>query len=139
MTGSAQQDAKADAWARLGQLTDDSLRRVAVSVAGGLVTGGAMFAARSVGSEQHTWWGWFLIGAPLIWLSFVGLVALTFGALRIVVGALRLSLSLTARMSAQAHVAVPRCLSFLRAGYPQGVPATDTFPLLAVLPPAAIR
>src|SRR2546426_600583 len=121
MTGSARQDAKADTSARLGQLTDDNLRRVAVSVAGGLVTAGAILAARSVGSEQHTWWGWLLIGTPLIWLSFVGLVALSFGALRIVVGALRLSLSLTARMSAQARVAVPRCLSFLRAGYPQCV------------------
>jgi uncharacterized protein DUF3349 len=139
MTGPSPQDSKSDAWARLDQLTDDTVRRVAVGVAGALVTGGAILAARSVGSEQHTWWGWLLIGAPLIWLSFMGMVALTFGALRIVVGALRLSLSLTARTSAQARVAVPTCLSFLRAGYPQGVPTTDTFPLLAVLPPTAVR
>jgi hypothetical protein len=139
MTGPSAQDAKSDARLRLGQLTDDTLRRIAVYVAGGSVAGGVVLAARNVGSERHTWWGWLLIGAPLTWLSFIGLVALTFGALRIVVGTLRWSLSLTARMSAQARVAVPRWLAFLRAGYPQGVPATDTFPLLAVLPPAAIR
>jgi hypothetical protein len=28
---------------------------------------------------------------------------------------------------------VARIVSFLRAGYPEGVPATDTFPLLALL------
>ena len=30
--------------------------------------------------------------------------------------------------------AIVRIVDFLRAGYPQGVPATDTFPVLAVLP-----
>jgi uncharacterized protein DUF3349 len=137
MTGPSSQDAKSDAQVRLGQLTDRTLRRVAVWVAGGLVAGCVLFAARSVGSEHHTWWGWLLIGAPLIWLSFLGVAALIFGALRTVVGALRLSLSLTERISAQARVAVATCLNFLRAGYPRGVPTTDTFSLLAVLPRAS--
>ena len=30
--------------------------------------------------------------------------------------------------------AIEKILTFLRAGYPRGVPATDTFPVLAVLP-----
>jgi hypothetical protein len=139
MTGSSPQDAKSDARSRLGQLTDDTLRRVAIYIAGGLVTGGAMLVAKGVGSEQHTWWGWLLIGAPLAWLSFLGVVALTFGALCIIVGTLRWSLALTALISTHTRVVVPKWLSFLRAGYPQGVPATDTFPLLAVLQPTAIR
>jgi uncharacterized protein DUF3349 len=139
MTGHSPQDTKSAARSRLSQLTDNTLRRVAVCAAGGLVTSGVVLAARNVGTERHTWWGWLLIGAPLTLLSFIGVVALTFGALRIVVGALRWSLSLTARIPARVRLAVRTCLSFLRAGYPQGVPTTDTFPLLAVLPPAAMR
>jgi hypothetical protein len=142
MTGLSPQDANSDARSKLGQLTDDALRRVAVCVAGGLVAGGAVLAATNVGSERHTWWGWLLIGLPLGWLSFLGLVALTFGTLRTAVGALRWSLSLTSRMPAP-HVMAPTCftkvVNFLRSGYPQGVPTTDTFPLLAVLTPRAIR
>ncbi len=30
---------------------------------------------------------------------------------------------------------IAKIVSFARAGYPKGVPATDTFPVLAVLPP----
>lgn len=30
--------------------------------------------------------------------------------------------------------AITKFVNFLRAGYPAGVPATDTFPVLAVLP-----
>ncbi|WP_236983233.1 DUF3349 domain-containing protein [Mycobacterium kiyosense] len=30
--------------------------------------------------------------------------------------------------------AITRVVGFLRAGYPQGLPAPDTFPVLAVLP-----
>jgi hypothetical protein len=100
-------DAKSDARLRLPQLTDEVLHRVAVYVAGGLVAGGVVLAARNVGAERHTWWGWLLIGVPVSWLSFLGLVALTFGALRIVVGALRWSSSLSAHMSASARVGLP--------------------------------
>jgi hypothetical protein len=143
MTGSSPQDANPDARSRLGQLTDDALRRVAVSVAGGLVAGGAVLAATNVGAERHTWWGWLLIGLPVSWLSFLGLVALTFGTLRIGVGALRWSVSLASRTPAHTRVTAPTCfakvVNFLRSGYPQGVPTTDTFPLLAVLTPTAIR
>jgi hypothetical protein len=103
-------DSKNDARSRLSQLTDDTLHRVAIYVAGGLVAGCLVLAARNVGFEQHTWWGWLLIGAPLTWLSFLGVVALTFGALRIVVGAMRWSLSLTSHMSAPARLAVPTSL-----------------------------
>ncbi|PJE10042.1 MAG: DUF3349 domain-containing protein [Mycobacterium sp.] len=38
--------------------------------------------------------------------------------------------------------AIARIVNFARAGYPKGVPATDTFPVLAVLPrtlPPALR
>jgi hypothetical protein len=103
-------DAHRDARSRLPQLTDEILHRIAVYVAGGLVAGGVVLAASNVGAERHTWWGWLLIGVPVSWLSFLGLVALTFGALRIVVGALRLSLSLTSRMSASTRVGLPVCL-----------------------------
>lgn len=103
-------DAKSEARSRLGQLTDETLRRVAVYVAGGLVTGGVVLAASDVGCERHTWWGWLLIGVPLIWLSFLGLAALTFVALRVVVWGLRWSLWFTARLSAHARVGVPACL-----------------------------
>jgi hypothetical protein len=134
MTGPSPQDAKSDARARLTQLTDDTSRRIAVYIAGGLVTGGLVLATTNVGSENHTWWRWLLIGVPLTWLSFIGVVALTCAALRIVVGALRWSLSLSA-----VRYAIAKIVSFPRAGYPRSVPTTDTFPLLAVLPPAAVR
>jgi hypothetical protein len=103
-------NAKSDAHSRLSQLSDETLHRVAVYIAGGLVAGGVVLAARNVGSERHTWWGWLLIGVPVGWLSFLGLVALTFGALRIVVAALRLSVSLAAQMSGPARVGLPTCL-----------------------------
>jgi hypothetical protein len=99
-------ETKSDARSTLPQLSDETLHRVAVYIAGGVVAGGVVLAARNVGSERHTWWGWLLIGAPVSWLSFLGLVALTFGALRIAVGTLRWS-SLTARMSPSARVALP--------------------------------
>jgi hypothetical protein len=110
MTGPSSRDAQSDARSRLPQLTDETLHRVAVYVAGGLVAGCVILAARNVGSERHNWWGWLLTGVPLTWLSFLGLAALTFLALRIVVGALRRSLALTARMSAQTRVEVSVCL-----------------------------
>jgi hypothetical protein len=110
MTGPSSRDAQSDAGSRLPQLTEETLHRVAVYVAGGLVAGCAILAARNVGSERHNWWGWLLTGVPLIWLSFLGLAALTFLALRIVVGAVRQSLSLTARMSAQTRVEVSMCV-----------------------------
>jgi hypothetical protein len=90
-------DTKSDARSRLAQLSDDTLRRVAICVAAAMVAHCVVLAATNVGSEQHSWWGWLLIGAPLTWLSFLGLVALTSGALRAVIGALRWSLSLTSR------------------------------------------
>jgi hypothetical protein len=94
---------------RLGQLRNETLHRVAVGVGGGVVVGGVLPAASNVGSEQHTWWGWLLIGAPLIWLSFLGVVALTFGVLRLVVGVLRWSLSVPApRSGADGAVAASR-------------------------------
>jgi hypothetical protein len=98
-------DAKSDVHSSAGQLSDDALRRLAICVAGGLVAGCVVLAATNAGSEQHTWWGWLLIGAPLTWLSFLGLAALTAGALRAVVGALRWSLSLTSRNGAEISVA----------------------------------
>ncbi|MBO0884681.1 MAG: hypothetical protein J2P17_30980 [Mycobacterium sp.] len=99
-------DAKSDVRLRLGQLRNETLHRVAVGVGGGVVVGGVLPAASNVGSEQHTWWGWLLIGAPLIWLSFLGVVALTFGVLRLAVGVLRWSLSVPApRGSAEASAA----------------------------------
>jgi hypothetical protein len=110
-------DAKSDAGSRLGQLTDDTLRRVAVYVSSGLVTGGVVLAASNLGCERHTWWGWLLIGAPLIWLSFLGLAALTFVALRVAAGALRWSLWLSARMSAHARVGVPACFVALAGAF----------------------
>jgi hypothetical protein len=110
-------EAKSDARSRLGQLTDDVLRRVAVYVAGGLVTSGVVLAATNVGCEHHTWWGWLLIGGPLIWLFFLGMVALTFVALRVVVIALRWTLWLTTRMSAYARVGVPGCLVALAGAF----------------------
>jgi hypothetical protein len=82
-------DAKSDVRLRLGQLSDETLHRVAVWVAGGSVASGVGFAASNVGSEQHTWWGWLLIGVPLAWVSFLGVVALTFGVLRVASGILR--------------------------------------------------
>ena len=102
-------DAKSDARSRVGQLGDETLRRVAIWVAAGVVTGGVLPAAGNVGAEQHTWWGWLLIGAPLIWLAFLGVVALTFGVLHIVVGVLRWSLSVPApRGGAEVSVAASR-------------------------------
>jgi hypothetical protein len=82
---------------RPDRLTDDIARSMAVYIAGGLVAGCVVFAAKNVGSEQHTWWGWLLIGAPLTWLCFLGMVVLTVGALRVGAGALRWSLSLISR------------------------------------------
>jgi hypothetical protein len=102
-------DAKSDVRLRLGQLRNGTLHRVAVGVGGGVVVGGVLPAASNVGSEQHTWWGWLLIGAPLIWLSFLAVVALTFGVLRVVVGVLRWSLSVPAPSSgAEASAAASR-------------------------------
>jgi hypothetical protein len=109
-------DAQSDARARLPRLTDEILHRVAVYVAGGLVAGGVVLAARNVGAERHTWWGWLLIGVPVSWLSFLALVALTFGALRIAVGALRFSLSLASRMSTPARIGLPTLLVALVGG-----------------------
>jgi hypothetical protein len=134
MTGPSPQDAQSDTGSRLDRLTNDTLRRVAVCIAGALVITGVVLAATNTGSEQHTWWGWLLIGAPLTWLSFIAMVALTFGALRIIIVALRSPLGRSA-----ARHAITNTVKFLRAGYPQGVPTTDTFPLLAVLPRTAIR
>jgi hypothetical protein len=102
-------DVKSDVRLRLGQLGDETLHRVAALTASGLVPGGVELAARNVGSEQHSWWGWLLIGAPLIWLSFLGVVTLTFGALRAVVAVLRWSLSLSSRSGADVSVAASRC------------------------------
>jgi hypothetical protein len=104
-------DAKSDVCLRLGQLGDELLHRVAVWTAGGLVAGGVVFAAGNLGSEQHTWWGWVLLGAPLIWLSFLGVVALTFGVLRVVVGVLRWSSSLSSRGGGQVSVAASRWIA----------------------------
>jgi hypothetical protein len=134
MTGPSPQDIQPDTRSKLDRLTNDTLRRVAVCIAGALVTTGVMLAATNTGSEQHTWWGWLLIGAPLTWLSFIATVALTYGALRIIIAALRSPLGRSA-----ARHATTTTVKFLRAGYPQGVPTTDTFPLLAVLPRTAIR
>jgi FtsH-binding integral membrane protein len=99
-------DAKSNVRSRLGQLGDETLHRVALWVGGGLVAGGAVIAAGHVGSEQHTWWGWLLIGASLIWMSFLAVVALTFGALRAVVGVARWSLF--SRGGAEVSVAASR-------------------------------
>jgi hypothetical protein len=110
-------DAKSDARSRLPHLTDEILHRIAVYVAGGLVAGGVVLAARNVGAEQHTWWGWLLIGVPVSWLSFIAVVALTFGVLRIVAGTLRWSLSLTARMPAPTRIALPACLVALAGAF----------------------
>jgi FtsH-binding integral membrane protein len=104
-------DAKSDVRSGIHQLTDDTLHRVAIYVAGGLVADGVALVVKNVGSERHTWWGWLLIGVPLAWLSFLGLVALTFATLRVIVGALRSPLLWTARMLAQARVAVPTCFA----------------------------
>jgi hypothetical protein len=101
-------DAKSEVRSRLGQLSDETLHRVAIWAAGGMVAGGAVLAASNVGAEQHTWWGWLLIGAPLIWLAFLGAVALTSGALRVVVGALRWSFSVPSPSSADVSVAGSR-------------------------------
>ena len=134
MTGPSPHDAQSATWSRLDRLTDATLRRVTVCIAGALVTTGVVLAATNTGSEQHTWWGWLLIGAPLTWLSFIAMVALTFGALRIIVAVLRSPVSRSA-----ARHAMTSTVKFLRAGYPQGVPTIDTFPLLAVLPQTATR
>jgi hypothetical protein len=85
------------AWSRLGRLTDDIARSVVVYIACGLVASCVVFAAKNVGSERHTWWGWFLIGVPLTWLCFLGMVVLTAGALRVGAAALRWSSSLISR------------------------------------------
>jgi hypothetical protein len=110
-TGHFQQqiaDVKSVVRSRLGQLRDEALRRVAIWIAAGVVAGGVLPAASNVGAEQHTWWGWLLIGAPLIWLAFLGAVALIFGALRVVVGALRWSLSVPAPSGAGVSAAASR-------------------------------
>jgi hypothetical protein len=73
----------------LGRLADDIAHPVAVYLAGGLVASCVVLAAKNVGSERHTWWGWLLIGAPLTWLCFLGMVVLTFGALHVGVKAVR--------------------------------------------------
>jgi hypothetical protein len=117
MTGSSSQDAQFAARSRLAQLTDEALRRSAVYIAGGLVAGGVVLAAGNVGSEEHNWWGWLLIGLPVVWLSFLGLIALTSVALRGLVNAVRWSLSVTARMSARARVGVPACLVALTGAF----------------------
>jgi hypothetical protein len=101
-------DTKPDVRSKLDQLSDDTLRRVAVGVALGMVIGCVVLATTNAGSEQHTWWGWLLIGAPMTWLAFLGLVALTSGALRTVVRALRWSFSLTSRNSAEISVRAAR-------------------------------
>jgi hypothetical protein len=117
MTGPSPRDAKFAARSRLPQLTDEMLHRIAVYVAGGLVAGCVILAAGHVGSEQHNWWGWLLIGAPLTWLSYIGVIALAFVALRGIVGALRWSLALTARMSVRARVGLPGCLVALAGAF----------------------
>jgi hypothetical protein len=110
-------DVKSAARSRLAQLTDEILHRTAVYVAGGLVTGAVVLAATNVGCERHTWWGWLLIGAPLAWLSFIGMVALTFVALHAGVGALRWLLSLTERTSTHARVGLLACLAILAGAF----------------------
>ncbi|MBO0883158.1 MAG: hypothetical protein J2P17_23055, partial [Mycobacterium sp.] len=104
MTGPSPRDAQSATGSRLAQLSRETLYRAAVYIASGLVVGGVMLAAANVGSEQHHWWGWLLIGAPLAWLSFLGVVALTFVVLRVTVRAIRWSLSLTERTSGHARV-----------------------------------
>ena len=99
-------DAKSDVRSTLDQLSDNTLRRVAICVACGMVADCVVLAATNVGSEQHSWWGWLLIGVPLSWLSFLGLIALTSGALRAIVGALRWSLS--SRRGAEVSLAASR-------------------------------
>ena len=78
----------------VGRLTDDIAHSIVVYIACGLVASCVVFAAKNVGSERHTWWGWLLIGVPLTWLCFLGMVVLTAGALRVGAAALRWSLSL---------------------------------------------
>jgi hypothetical protein len=90
-------DAKSDVRSGIHQLTDDTLHRVAIYVAGGLVADGVALAVNDVGSERHTWLGWLLIGVPLTWLSFLGLVVLTFATLHAIVGCLHSPLLWTAR------------------------------------------
>jgi hypothetical protein len=53
-------DAKFSAYAKLRQLSERALGRVAIYGAGGLVVGCVLSAVDSVGFEQHTWWRWFL-------------------------------------------------------------------------------
>jgi hypothetical protein len=101
-------DAKSGARSKLDQLSDDTLRRVAICVAAGMVAQCVVLAATNVGAEQHSWWGWLLIGAPLTWLAFLGLIVLTSGALRAVIGALRWLLPLTSRNSGDAAAATSR-------------------------------
>jgi len=134
MAGPSPQDAQSDIRSGLDRLTNDTLRRVAVCIAGTLVTIGVVLAATNTGSEQHTWWGWLLIGAPLTWLSFIAMVALTYGALRVIIAALRSPLGRSA-----ARQGITNTVKFLRAGYPQGMPTPNTFTLLAVLPRTAVR
>jgi FtsH-binding integral membrane protein len=134
MTGPSPQDAQSDARSRLDHLASDTLRRVAVCIAGTLVATGVVLAATNTGTEQHTWWGWLLIAAPLTWLSFIAMAAPTFGALRIIRAALRPPIGRSA-----ARHAVTNTVKFLRADYPQDVPTTNTFLLLAVLPRTAVR
>jgi hypothetical protein len=93
---------------KLDQLSDATLRRVAICVAAGMVAQCVVLAATNVGAEQHSWWGWLLIGAPLTWLSFLGLVVLTSGALHGIVGALRWLSAVISRNSGEASVATSR-------------------------------
>src|SRR5256885_16442490 len=65
MTGPSPRDVQSVAGARLPQLTDETLHRVAVYIAGGLGPGHAMVAARDGGSAHSNWWGCAVIAATL--------------------------------------------------------------------------
>jgi hypothetical protein len=106
-------DAKSSVCSRLYRLTDDTVHRAAIYVAGWLVADGVVLGVRNLGFQHHTWWGWLLfllIGISLTWMAFLGLVALTFAVLSDVVGALRSSLSRTPRTRARTRAAAPVCL-----------------------------
>jgi hypothetical protein len=65
-------EATSDVRLRFHRLSDDTLHRAAIYVAGGLVVDGVVLTVRDVGYEHHAWWGWLLAGVPLTWLSFLG-------------------------------------------------------------------
>jgi hypothetical protein len=109
----AGQGGKSEARLRLGQLSDDAMRRATVYVAVGLVAGCVVLAARNVGSERHTWWGWLLLGAPLTWLFFLGTVAVVFATLGAGVRVLRGAMWLVSRTPKLTRVAVLGCLAGL--------------------------